>query len=152
MAEVWFYHLERTTADAELPRLLQRGLERGLRMAVVTSSNDRLREFSQRLWGLEETSFIPHGFDGEPHPEAQPIYLCTDDVGPNDAKFAFYIDGTEPTSLEQLDRASIMFDGNNETALDQARALWRKFKVENATIRYWKQDEEGRWKDQAAAA
>jgi DNA polymerase III subunit chi len=150
MAEVWFYHLERTTADAELPRLLQRGLERGLRMAVVTPTIDRVREFSQKLWGLEETSFIPHGFEGEPHPDKQSIYLCTDDATPNASSFKFYIDGAEPTSLETLDRASIMFDGTNETAIEHARALWRKFKSENATIRYWKQDEEGRWKDQAS--
>jgi DNA polymerase III subunit chi len=150
MAEVWFYHLERTTADAELPRLLQRGLERGLRMAVVTSTLERVKQFSQKLWGLEDISFIPHGFEGEPHPTSQPIYLCTDDTIPNAAAFAFYIDGTSPTSLQNLERASIMFDGTNETALEQARTLWRHFKSENATIRYWKQDDEGRWKDQAA--
>jgi DNA polymerase III subunit chi len=150
MAEVWFYHLERTTADAELPRLLQRGLERGLRMAVVTSSMERVREFSQKLWGLEDTSFIPHGFEGEPRPEAQSIYLCTEDASPNQSAFNFYIDGTEPTSLERIERASILFDGTNDTAIQNARTLWRKFKAENTTIRYWKQDEEGRWKDQAA--
>lgn len=150
MTEVWFYHLERTTADAELPRLLQRGLERGLRMAVITPTVERVREFSQKLWGLEDTSFIPHGFEGEPQPERQSIYLCTDDETPNASVFNFYIDGAEPAKLDTLTRASIMFDGNTETALAQARNLWRKFKAENVTIRYWKQDDEGRWKDQAA--
>jgi DNA polymerase III subunit chi len=150
MAEVWFYHLEHTTADAELPRLLQRGLERGLRMAVVTSTLERVREFSQKLWGLEDTVFIPHGFEGEPNPMAQNIYLCTDDQPPNAAAYNFYIDGTAPSSLDALERASIMFDGTDDTAVDHARGLWRRFKTENATIRYWKQDDEGRWKDQAA--
>lgn len=151
MAEVWFYHLERTTADAELPRLLQRGLERGLRMAVITSSVDRVREFSQKLWGLEETSFIPHGFEGEPFPEQQLIYLCADDAAPNASSFNFYMDGAEPTDISKIERASILFDGTNDAAIQQARNLWRKFKTENATIRYWKQDEEGRWKDQASS-
>jgi DNA polymerase III subunit chi len=150
MAEVWFYHLERTSADAELPRLLQRGLERGLRMAVVTSSVERVREFSQKLWGLDEAAFIPHGFEGEPNPKAQNIYLCTDDQPPNASAYNFYIDGTAPVGLEALERATIMFDGTDDTAVDHARSLWRRFKSENTTIRYWKQDEEGRWKDQAA--
>jgi DNA polymerase III subunit chi len=150
MAEVWFYHLERTSADAELPRLLQRGLERGLRMAVVTSTLERVREFSQKLWGLEEAAFIPHGFEGEPQPESQIIYLCTDDNPRNASNYNFYIDGTAPDSLEALERATIMFDGTDDTAVDHARNLWRRFKSENTTIRYWKQDEEGRWKDQAA--
>jgi DNA polymerase III subunit chi len=150
MAEVWFYHLERKSADAELPRILLRGLERGLRMAVVTSTPERVKEFSQKLWGLEEAAFIPHGFEGEPNPAQQPIYLCTDDNALNGAAYSFYIDGTAPATLEGCDRASIMFDGNDEAAVEQARTLWRRFKAENATIRYWKQDEEGRWKDQAA--
>jgi DNA polymerase III subunit chi len=150
MTEIWFYHLERTTADAELPRLLLRGVERGIRMAVITPSVERVREFSQKLWGLEDTSFIPHGFEGEPQPEKQIIYLATDDKTPNQSIFNFYIDGAEPVALDGISRASIMFDGNSDTALEQARKLWRKFKAENAIIRYWKQDEEGRWKDQAA--
>jgi DNA polymerase-3 subunit chi len=150
MAEVWFYHLERTTADVELPRLLQRGLERGLRMAVVTSTMERVREFSLKLWGLEDISFIPHGFEGEPKPETQSIYLCTDDITPNLSKYNFYIDGAEPKNIETIDRASVMFDGTNPEAIEQARGLWRRFKSENMTIRYWKQDDEGRWKDQAA--
>lgn len=150
MAEVWFYHLERTTADAELPRLLQRGLERGLRMAVITPTVERVREFSQKLWGLEATAFIPHGFEGEPQPEQQSIYLSTNEATPNASVFNFYIDEAEPSHIETLQRASIMFDGTNEAAIQQARKLWRKYKVEDFAIRYWKQDEEGRWKDQAA--
>ncbi len=151
MAEVWFYHLERSSADDELPRLLQRGLERDLRMAVVTSSLERVKAFSQKLWGLADTAFIPHGFEGEPHADQQMIYLCTDDVAPNTATFNFYIDGAGPTTLQNLERASIMFDGTQDAAIEQARSLWRRFKAENVAIRYWKQDEDGRWRDQAAA-
>jgi DNA polymerase III subunit chi len=152
MAEVWFYHLERKTADEELPNLLLRGLERNLRMAVIMSTPERVKEFSQKLWGLEETSFIPHGFEGEPHPEQQNIYLSTDDNPPNAATFLFYIDGAAPSTLQGRERLSIMFDGTSETAVEAARGLWRTFKADNATIRYWKQEEEGRWKDQAAQA
>ncbi len=150
MTDVWFYHLDRKAVDAELPGLLLRGLERGLRMAVVTVSAERVKELSQKLWGLEDVAFIPHGFEGEPNPERQPVYLCTDDEPANDAEYVFYIDGSAPNSLKHGRRASIMFNGQDEAAVDQARGLWRRFKAENATIRYWKQDEDGRWKDQAA--
>jgi DNA polymerase III subunit chi len=152
MADVWFYHLDRKTVDAELPGLLLRGLERGLRMAVVTVSAERVKELSQNLWGLEDVAFIPHGFKGEPNPEQQPIYLCTDDEPVNNADYVFYIDGSAPITLNTERRASIMFNGQDEVAVEQARRLWRRFKAENATIRYWKQDENGRWKDQAAVA
>ena len=150
MAEVWFYHLERKAVDDELPGLLQRGLERGVRMAVVTSTVERVKELSHKLWGVEDAAFIPHGFDGEPLPEQQPIYLSAGGEVPNRAAYCFYIDGAAPDTLEFLERASIMFDGRDETAVEQARVLWRRFKNDGVVIRYWKQDDEGRWKDQAA--
>jgi DNA polymerase III subunit chi len=150
MAEVWFYHIERKSADEELPGLLQRGLERGLRMGVALSSAERVRELSSKLWGLEPTAFIPHGFDGEPLPEQQPIYLSDNGQFPNGARYCFYLDGAVTGMLDGIDRASIMFDGNDESAVQQARELWRRFKGEGVVIRYWKQDEDGRWRDQAA--
>ena len=152
MAEVWFYHLERKPVDDELPGLLQRGLERGVRMAVVTTSVERVKELSQKLWGVEDIAFIPHGCEGEPLPEQQPIYLSADGGVPNAAGFWFFIDGTAPDAMTGIERASILFDGRDETAVQQARDLWRRFKAEAVPIRYWKQDEEGRWKDQAAQA
>lgn len=149
MAEVWFYHIERKSADEELPGLLQRGIDRGLRLAVATTTIERVKELSSKLWGAGPTQFIPHGFDGEPYPELQPIFITETGQWSNAARYCFYLDGATPSSLDTLDRASILFDGNDETAVQQARDLWRRFKAENATIRYWKQDEDGRWKDQA---
>lgn len=151
MAEVWFYHIERKSADEELPGLLQRGLERGLRLGVATSSGDRVKELSSKLWGAGPTVFIPHGFEGEPLPEQQPIYLSDNGQFPNGARYCFYLDGAVPDDVSGMERASIMFDGNDESAVQQARDLWRRFKGEGVVIRYWKQDEDGRWRDQAAS-
>jgi DNA polymerase III subunit chi len=150
MAEVSFYHFERKSVEAELPGLLQRGLEKGVRMAVVVETAERVKDLSQKIWGHEETAFIPHGFAGEPQAEAQLVYLCTDDQPVNGATFRYYLDGMSPASLDGLQRANILFDGRDETSVEAARGLWRRFKAEGATIKYWKQDEEGRWKDQAA--
>jgi DNA polymerase III subunit chi len=149
MAEVWFYHLERKSVDDELPGLLQRGLERGVRMAVITSSTERVKELSQKLWSVDDIAFLPHGFEGEPMPESQMIFLSGNGHVPNAAAYRFYVDGTAPDTLAELERASILFDGREESAVQQARDLWRRFKAENLPIRYWKQDDEGRWKDQA---
>jgi DNA polymerase III subunit chi len=150
MAEVWFYHLERRGVLQELPGLLQRGLERGLKMAVVTNSDDRVREISQALWGIEETAFLAHGFAGEPEPERQPIFLMVDGQAPNQATFCFYVDGAAPASLDGLARAIILFDGNSDGAVQLARQHWKELKPKASAIKYWKQNEEERWQDQAA--
>jgi DNA polymerase III subunit chi len=150
MAEVWFYHLERRSVLQELPGLLQRGLERGLRMSVVTVNDDRVREISNALWGFEEAAFLHHGFAGEPELENQMIVLSVGDTAPNQATYRFYVDGTSPANLESVDRATIMFDGNTEEGIQSARQHWKALKPMASVIRYWKQNEEGRWQDQAA--
>jgi DNA polymerase III subunit chi len=151
MAEVSFYHFERKSVDQELPSLLQRGVAQGIRMAVVAQSAERVKDLSQKIWGHDETAFIPHGFEGEPNADSQLIYLCSNDQPANGAAFRYYIGGATPVSLEGLKRANILFDGQDESAVENARGLWRRFKAEGALIKYWKQDDDGRWKDQAAS-
>lgn len=149
MAEVWFYHLEREPVEDVLPGLLARGWQRGLRMAVQSPDADRLKHLSERLWALEDVAFLAHGDAATPFPERQPIYLATDHENANAAAFRFYVDGAEPANVGDLSRASIMFDGSDESAVEHARALWRRFKAEGHTISYWKQDADGRWLNQA---
>jgi len=150
MAEIWFYHLEREPVEDVLPGLLARGLQRGLRMAVQSSSQERLKLLSEKLWAHEDVAFLSHGDASTPMPGEQPIYLALSSENPNAADYRFYIDCAEPAGIDALARASIMFDGNEQTAVEQARALWKRFKAEGHEISYWKQDEERRWRNQAS--
>lgn len=150
MAEVWFYHLEREPVEDVLPGLLARGIQRGLRMAVQSPREERRKLLSERLWGYEDVAFLAHGDAATPSPARQPVYLAVADENPNAADYRFFTDGAEPAALNGLTRASIMFDGNDAAAIEQARALWRRFKAEGHAISYWKQDENGRWVNQAA--
>ena len=152
MTDVWFYHLERETAEAVLPGLLQRGLERELRMAVQTSDEAHVKEISQNLWAYEDVAFIPHGIAGEPDAEDQPIYVTSSAENLNAATLRFYVDGAAPASLEGLERACILFNGNDGAALQQARELWKRCKAEGHGVKYWKQNEQRRWEDQAASS
>jgi len=150
MADVWFYHLEREPVENVLPGLLARGRQRGLRLAVQSPDAARLNALSEKLWALEDVAFLAHGLAGDPAPERQPIYLSTDGKNPNAAPYRFFVDTAVPETMDGLVRASIMFDGNSESAVAQARGLWKHFKAEGHAISYWKEDGEGRWKDQAA--
>lgn len=149
MAEVWFYHLEREPVEDVLPGLLARGLQRGLKLAVQSPDAEALRTLSERLWAQEDVAFLAHGDATTPGPQRQPIYLATDAANPNGASFRFFIAGAEPELLAGLARASIMFNGNDAAAIEQARALWRRFKADGHAISYWKQDDTGRWVNQA---
>jgi DNA polymerase III subunit chi len=149
MAEVWFYHLEQKTVEQELPGLLQRGLDRELRMAVFVPDVARAKTLSERIWGHEDVAFLAHGLDGEEGVANQPIVISASGQAANSAGYAFYVHGATPTDISQLDRASILFDGRDDSRVQQARDLWKRFKGEGAAIKYWKQDDEGRWKDMA---
>lgn len=150
MPEVWFYHLEREPVEHVLPGLLQRGVARGLKLSVEAPSVTRLQQISESLWSLEDVAFVPHGMADDPQPDHQPLFLSLNETIPNNADYRFYVDGAEPQSVNTLTRASILFDGNSEDALAQARGLWKKFKTEGHAIRYWKQSPEGKWQDQSA--
>ena len=151
MTPVFFYHLERQPLDAVLPRLLVTSLERGWRVVVQAGSEERAEALAAQLWGLDDESFIPHGTKADGFPDLQPVWLTSEDENPNNANVRFYVDGTSVGEIGGLTRAVIMFDGNDEQAVEAARAGWKRFKAAGHEVSYWQQDEQGRWQNRAAA-
>ncbi len=147
MAEIWFYHLERQPLVAVLPRIIAGVFARGDRISVQARSKPLLDELSRSLWAIEDTAFVPHGFAGEAHDSEQPIQLTMS--GNSKALFQFFVEGALPENLVGLTRASIFFDGRDERAVETARALWKRYRGEGLSIKYWKQTDSGRWEDQA---
>lgn len=150
MAEVWFYHLEQRPLNSVLPGLLERGIERSLRMTVRTANPARLEALSELLWSFEDVSFLAHGKDPDPSPDAHPIWLTAQDDNPNQSKLRFYIDGAMPDDVSDLDRAIIMLDASDLEATIAARAVWKTLKSQGHAISYWQQNENGRWENKAA--
>ena len=149
MAEIWFFHLDKQPLEHVLPRIVTSSLARGWRMVIETSVPERLAKLSEMLWASEDVAFLPHGFDGEPSPEQQPVWLTTTTENPNKAEVRVLLDGAKLADLSSLTRAVLMFDGNDETAIEAARAEWKTQKSAGHDISYWKQDENGKWQNQA---
>ena len=149
MAEVWFYHLERSGPDQVLPELLEKTLAKGWRAMVRSTSRERLDHYDTWLWTWREDSFLAHGVDEEPEADRQPILLTLGDGNPNGAQALFLLDGAEPGSLDSYERAIVLFDGRDEAALAQARTRWTALKRTGAAISYWKQTARGGWEKQA---
>lgn len=147
MAEIWFYHLERTGVDQVLPELLEKTLARGWRALVRAPVAERLQHFDAWLWAYRDDGFLPHGLAGEPDEERQPVLLTTDARNPNAAQALFLLDGAEPGPLDDLERCIILLDGGDESAVAGARKRWVELKAAVAAVSYWKQ-EQGGWKKQ----
>lgn len=148
MAEVWFYHLERTGPEQALPELLEKTLARGWRAVVRSPDPGRLEHFDRRLWTYRDDSFLPHGMAGEAASGRQPILLTTEIGNPNGAQALFLLDGAEPGPLDGWERCVILLDGRDEAAVTAARARWRELKGSGVEVSYWKQTETGGWSKQ----
>lgn len=140
MSEIGFYHLTRTSPHAALPALLGRTLAMGEKALIICPNEQQLTALDDALWAC--AAWLPHGRDGFPHPEWQPIYLTTGSDNPAGAKFLFRLGGVDVT-LEGFTRIFDLFDGTQDTEVQAARQRWRTAKAAGYILSYWQQEERG---------
>jgi DNA polymerase-3 subunit chi len=146
MTEVLFYHLQNQPLERALPVLLEKSVERGWRVIVQASSEERIEALDAHLWTYRDDSFLPHGTMREPDAATQPVLLVTGDENPNDATVRFLIDGVPmPPDVERYQRVVLLFDGEDDDAVAVARERWKEAKAANLDATYWQPDEQGRW-------
>lgn len=147
--ELLFYHLKSRPLEAVLPALLEKSLERGWRAVVQSGSEERLAMLDAHLWSYRDDSFLPHGLASDRDAADQPVLLTTEGSCENAAQVWFLIDGADlPESPEDYDRIVLLFDGNDEEAVETARRQWKAARELSLTATYWLQDEQGRWRQQ----
>lgn len=145
MTAISFYHLQRTSLDRVLPRLLEKVLESGHRAVVVAGSEEQVEALGTALWTYEQRSFLPHGSAADGHADRQPVYLTAADENPNGSDVLVLVDGAASANLDGFDRVLDMFDGHDASAVEAARARWRDLKEAGHELTYWQQTERGGW-------
>ncbi|SMX34514.1 DNA polymerase III subunit chi [Actibacterium lipolyticum] len=150
MGNALFYHLTRHPLEVTLPMLLEKSLAAGWRVAVRGTSDQRLKWLDERLWLGPEEGFLPHGVSGSGFDADQPILLTKEAEIPNAAACLMAVDGAEVTSEEvsALERVCILFDGNDEGAVNRARGQWKALTGAGVAAQYWS-EETGRWAKKA---
>ena len=150
MTEILFYHLQRQPIEKVLPQLLEKSVERGWRVVVESSSDERIDALDAHLWTYRDDTFLAHGTDREAEAALQPVLLTAQDHNPNGASVRFLIDGTPvPADAARYQRIVLLFDGEDEAALAAARAHWTEAKSQGFETTYWQCDENGRWQKKA---
>lgn len=150
MTEILFYHLRRQPIERVLPALLEKSLERGWRIVVQASSDERVDALDAHLWTYRDDGFLPHGTAKEGEAAAQPILLTTGDDNANGAQARFLIDGAPvPADAATYQRIVLLFDGEDQDAVAAARACWTEVKAKGFDATYWQPDEHGRWAKKA---
>jgi DNA polymerase-3 subunit chi len=146
MTEVLFYHLQNISIENVLPPLLEKSLERGWRVIVQSTSQERADALDAHLWTYRDDSFLPHATWRAPDVQDQPIVLAVEEGNPNGAKVRFLIDNAAlPADSHTYDRMVLVFNGDDDDALAAARAAWADCKSRGFEVTYWQTDEHGRW-------
>jgi len=149
MTEVRFYHLQRTSLEAALPKLLERTLARSQRAVVMAGSSERVEALTAHLWTYDPNSFLPHGSKRDGHADRQPIWLTDQDENPNGASVLFLTDGAQSDAISGFELCVEMLDGQNDAAVAAGRQRWATYKEAGHSLVYFQQDENGRWQEKA---
>jgi DNA polymerase-3 subunit chi len=146
MTEVLFYHLQDMTLENVLPPLLEKSLERGWRVIVQSTSEERADALDAHLWTYRDDSFLPHATWRAGDAADQPVVLMAGEGNPNRANVRFLVDNAAlPADSDGSERLVLIFNGDDGDALAAARSAWTDCKARGIEVTYWQADERGRW-------
>jgi DNA polymerase-3 subunit chi len=151
MPEIWFYHLQHQPLERALPAICEKSLDRGWRVVIEARSGERLEGLDQLLWTYAEESFLAHGLARDGDGDLQPIYLTLGQENPNAARLRLFIEAADVAACLALpdaavyERVILLFDGQDEDQLANARTQWKRLKDQGHTLAYWQQTDAGRW-------
>jgi len=154
MSEIHFYHLQIHPLDRALPKLLEKSLERDWHVCLQMRTPEKCVALNELLWNVGEDGFLPHGTAEDGDVEFQPIYLTMGSENPNGAQIRFFVECAQiapalAASAEPYERLVIIFDGNDENELNDARAQWKALKDTGLPMSYFQQTESGGWEKKA---
>jgi DNA polymerase-3 subunit chi len=150
MTEILFYHLQGQKLEGVLPPLLEKSLARGWRVVVQGGADERIEALDAHLWTHRDDGFLPHGTWREQDAASQPVLLTVNDGNPNAAQVRFLIDGAPmPAEIDKYERIVLLFDGDDDEAVQTARAQWADIKTRGLSATYWQPDGNGRWQQKA---
>ncbi|WP_375414037.1 DNA polymerase III subunit chi [uncultured Bradyrhizobium sp.] len=147
MTEVLFYHLQNMSLENVLPPLLEKSLERGWRVVVQATSEERADALDAHLWTYRDDSFLPHATWRVGDALDQPIVLAIEGDNPNNANVRFLVDNAAlPADCHGYERLVVVFNGDDGDALAAARTAWTDCKSRGFEVTYWQADERGGWR------
>jgi DNA polymerase III subunit chi len=145
MTDIAFYHLERSTLEQALPKLLEKTLAAGKRALVLAGSEQRVEALNDVLWSYDQDAWVPHGSAKDGNADRQPIWFSTSDENLNQAEFLFLSDGATSESVDGFERCFELFDGNNPEYVAAARVRYKAYKDAGHELSYYQQTASGGW-------
>jgi DNA polymerase III subunit chi len=149
MGAAMFYHLTRSTPEDTATTLVTRAAGLGWRVMIRGRDAARLDRLDAHLWLHPENSFLPHGRQGGARDAMQHVLLGTGPIT-NAATALMLLDGADATlnEIRALTRLWLIFDGQDDASVAQARAQWKTLTDAGIAAQYWS-EETGKWQMKA---
>lgn len=147
MTEIRFYHMERSSLEQTLPALLNKALAQG-NVTVQSTTSQNVEALNTHLWAHNPNSFLPHGSAKDGNAENQPVWLTDKEENPNKSEILILTHGATNDSMKDYKLCCEMLDGNDQNAVQEARARWKTYKDEEFDLTYWQQGQNG-WEKKA---
>ena len=107
-----------------VPKLLHAALRQDLRAVVRSPDAARIEALNTSLWE-GGTAFLPHGADGDEHPEELPVFLTSTTAVPNRAQLLVLLDGADASDADAFQRICMLYDAADPEAARAAEAFGR---------------------------
>ena len=137
-----FWQLSRDPVARVVALIAERTRSAGEKLLVVANDEAQRTSLSRSLWEATPTSFLANGDAGSPHAQRQPILLSAACEPANGAKYLVLADGTWRDGAEAFERVFLLF---GEAAVEDARAVWRRFDGREDVERSYYAQEDGKW-------
>lgn len=146
MADIRFYHAQRSSLEQVLPGILGKALSAGRRVVVRLDDPAAVEAMNIHLWTFSPDSFLPHGSVRDAHATQQPVWLTDQDENPNQADVLVRVPGRGqdvPSHLDQFSLCCDVIDGRLEGDVAAARERWKLYKAAGHQVTYWQQTDKG---------
>lgn len=150
MTDIRFYHMEQSTLDQALPAIATKAWQSGSNVMIRVPDNTEAQRINDLLWAFHPTAFLPHGADGDKHPDRQPVWITAHDDNVNNADIIILTHGcTMNDHIGDFKMCCEMLDGRVGDQITTARARWKNYKDQGHDLTYWQQDDMGKWNKKA---
>ena len=147
--DIRFYHLSNTPLHKALGELLLKATATGRHALVLVNNADEAKTLDDGLWTFKQEAFLSHGVAGDPAPDKTTVWISNDhndlETPPNNADMLFLPYGATPNPDHGFDLVCDIFDGQNDTELQNARTRWTNNKENDHTLQYFQQTDKGSW-------
>lgn len=148
--EINFYGVWQDDIQKVVAVLLEKTYQSAKNSVLLVATKEESDFLNAKLWSV--ASWLPHCLAGESREEDHPVVIFINNENnnidvKNNAQFLFVFGSAKHYDLEKFEKAYIIFDLKNDTAVKNNRARWKELQQQEYIMRFYKQNEKGKFEE-----